>query len=121
MRFTVTAESQDKFNAWLNAQRTTPAPPATDSEKRGKEVFMSTTCIMCHNIGGTDARASIGPDLTHIASRPTIGAGTLPNNRGNLAAWVVDPQHIKPGIIMPPNPIQPDDFQALIDYLETLK
>jgi cytochrome c oxidase subunit 2 len=75
---------------------------------------------MCHTIQGTMARASVGPDLTHIASRPLIG-GVLPNTRGNLAGWVVDPQRIKPGVRMPMNPIRPDDLDPLLDYLESLK
>jgi len=63
----------------------------------------------------------VGPDLTHLASRRTIAAGTLPNTRGNLAGWILDPQKIKPGTRMPPNQLEPADLQALLAYLETLK
>jgi cytochrome c oxidase subunit II len=63
----------------------------------------------------------VGPDLTHLASRRTIAAGTLPNSRGNLAGWIIDPQKIKPGTRMPPNQLKPADLQALLAYLETLK
>jgi cytochrome c oxidase subunit 2 len=63
----------------------------------------------------------VGPDLTHLASRLTIAAGTLPNTRGNLAGWIVNPQSIKPGTRMPPNQLQPADLQALLAYLESLK
>ena len=63
----------------------------------------------------------MGPDLTHLGSRLTIAAGTLPNTRGNLAGWIVDPQSIKPGAEMPSNQISPDDLQALLAYLETLR
>jgi cytochrome c oxidase subunit 2 len=76
---------------------------------------------MCHTIRGTDAASHVGPDLTHIASRAMIAAESLPNTRGALAGWIVDPQRIKPGNQMPPNPLQPDDLQALITYLQTLK
>jgi cytochrome c oxidase subunit 2 len=76
---------------------------------------------MCHAIGGTLAGSRVGPDLTHLASRRTIAAGTLPNTRGNLAGWIVNPQAIKPGTRMPPNALEPDDLQALLTYLGTLK
>jgi cytochrome c oxidase subunit 2 len=121
MRFVVVAEAESKFKQWYSDALSTAHSPDTDSRARGQQVFLSTTCAVCHMISGTDARATIGPDLSHIASRPFIGAGTLPNNRGNLAAWIVDPQHIKPGIKMPPNPLEPADLQALLDYLESLK
>jgi cytochrome c oxidase subunit 2 len=76
---------------------------------------------MCHTIQGTRANGKVAPDLTHLASRRTIAAGTLPNTRGHLAGWVVDPQKIKPGNKMPPNNLNPDDLQALLSYLESLK
>jgi cytochrome c oxidase subunit 2 len=75
---------------------------------------------MCHTIRGTDAGSRLGPDLTHIASRMMIAAETLPNTRGALAGWIVDPQRVKPGNQMPPNPLAADDLQALITYLKTL-
>jgi len=77
--------------------------------------------VMCHAIGGTPAGSRIGPDLTHLASRRTIAAGTLPNTRGNLAGWIVNPQAIKPGVRMPSTRLDSDDLQALLTYLETLK
>jgi cytochrome c oxidase subunit 2 len=76
---------------------------------------------MCHAIGGTPAGSHAGPDLTHLASRRTIAAGTLPNTRGNLAGWIVDPQRIKPGAKMPPNMLEPKDLEALLTYLQSLK
>ena len=76
---------------------------------------------MCHAIAGTPAGSRIGPDLTHLASRHTIAAGTLPNTRGNLAGWIVDPQRIKPGAKMPPNQLSPADLNALLAYLESLR
>jgi cytochrome c oxidase subunit 2 len=72
-------------------------------------------------VRGTLAAASIGPDLTHLASRRTIGAGLLRNTRGNLAGWVLDAQSIKPGVDMPPNQLEPDELQALLAYLGSLK
>jgi cytochrome c oxidase subunit 2 len=87
----------------------------------GQQVFLSTRCAMCHAIRGTDAGSHVGPDLTHLASRRTIAAGTLPNIRGALGGWVLDPQSIKPGAYMPPNQLKTDELHALLSYLESLK
>ena len=121
MAFFVVAEPLDKFNAWLAHQVSTPPPPADPVAKEGEQVFLSHTCIMCHTIRGNGSGGKFGPDLTHIAGRMTIAAGTLPNNRGNLAGWILDSQSIKPGNKMPPNPLKADDLNALLAYLETLQ
>lgn len=121
MRFTVTAEASSKFQTWLSAQRKSPSPPATPEQQKGQEVFLRSSCILCHSISGTPAHATIGPNLSHIASRPTIAAGTLPNNRGNLGGWILDAQHVKPGAKMPQNPMPSDDLESLLDYLESLR
>jgi cytochrome c oxidase subunit 2 len=121
MAFFIVAEPVEKFQAWLAQQVSTPPPPADPEAQRGEVVFLSHTCVMCHTIRGSGAGAKLGPDLTHIASRMTIAAGTLPNNRGNLAGWISDSQSIKPGNKMPPNPLKADDLNALLTYLETLK
>ena len=76
---------------------------------------MGRTCIMCHSIVGTDARGRVGPDLTHFASRPMIGAGALPNTTGHLAGWIIDPQKVKPGCRMPQNPMPAEDLRDLLD------
>jgi cytochrome c oxidase subunit 2 len=76
---------------------------------------------MCHTITGTQAGGRLGPDLTHIASRKTLAAGSLPNSMGHLAGWITDPQAIKPGVNMPQQLLPPDDLQALLEYLESLK
>ena len=76
---------------------------------------------MCHTIRGTEANGKNGPDLTHFASRRSIAAGTLPNNRGNLGGWILDPQHIKPGSYMPPTLLRQGELDPLLDYLESLR
>ena len=121
MRLVVIAESADKFNAWLASQRSPAPPPADDAQGRGQQVFLNSPCIMCHTIRGTDANGSVAPDLTHLASRKSIAAGTLPLTRGHLAGWITNSQEIKPGNRMPPVPLSPDDLQALLSYLESLK
>ena len=121
MRFEFVAEPPDKFNQWLTQGRQNAHQPTTESEGRGEEVFLTNQCVMCHTIEGTPARASLGPDLTHFGSRKTLAAGSFPNTRGYLAAWIANPQNIKPGARMPPNPLSSDDLNALVDYLESLK
>jgi cytochrome c oxidase subunit II len=121
MAFIVVAEPPEQFAAWLERQRDTARTPSDSLTKRGQEVFLASSCVMCHAVGGTPAGSRVGPDLTHLASRRTLAAGTLPNTRGHLAGWVVDPQQIKPGVRMPPNAIEPNDLQALLAYLESLR
>jgi cytochrome c oxidase subunit 2 len=121
MGFLVIAQRPDSFASWLSRQRDTALTPTTELARRGQEVFLASSCVMCHAIAGTPAGSRVGPDLTHLASRRTIAAGTLPNTLGNLAGWIIDPQKIKPGTRMPPNQLKPADLQALLAYLETLK
>jgi cytochrome c oxidase subunit 2 len=121
MRLEFVAESPAKFESWLSAARQNASPPATDSARHGEQVFVSNQCVMCHTIQGTNARATAGPDLTHIASRRMLAAGAVPNTRGYLAGWIANPQNIKPGVQMPANPLSSDDLNALVDFLEGLK
>jgi cytochrome c oxidase subunit 2 len=121
MGLLIVAEGPESFGAWLSRQRDTARTPTDSVARRGQEVFLGSTCVMCHAIAGTPAGSRIGPDLTHLASRRTIAAGTLPNTRGNLAGWIINPQAIKPGVRMPPNRLDSDDLQALLTYLETLQ
>jgi cytochrome c oxidase subunit 2 len=120
MAFWVVAEPPERYQAWLAQQRQSAQQPGTETARRGQQVFLSAPCIMCHTIQGTQAGANIGPNLTHLASRSTLAAGTLPNTREHLSAWIVDPQSIKPGNRMPPNSLNPDDLQSLLDYLQSL-
>jgi cytochrome c oxidase subunit II len=121
MALHVIAEPPEQYRRWVASQRG-PAPTPTDSvTNRGREVFLTGQCAMCHAITGTSAASRAGPDLTHLASRRTIAAGTLPNTRGALAGWIVDPQRIKPGANMPPNQLAPQDLEALLTYLQSLK
>ncbi|HEY9420346.1 MAG TPA: cytochrome c oxidase subunit II [Thermoanaerobaculia bacterium] len=125
MQFLVVAEPPEKFQAWLAAQRQPAAPPKTPLEARGQQVFLQSQCALCHTIRGTGrgtgAGGTAGPDLTHIASRRTLGAGILPNTRGHLKGWIVNAQSSKPGNRMPPTVIRSEDLNALLAYLESLK
>jgi cytochrome c oxidase subunit 2 len=82
---------------------------------------MSSTCVTCHTIRGTQAGSRVGPELTHVASRRTIAAGTLPNTREQLMQWVRDPQAIKPGTRMPASRLSEDDLRAVVAYLGSLQ
>ncbi|MGZ3182173.1 MAG: cytochrome c oxidase subunit II [Telluria sp.] len=121
MALLVIAEPQDQYDAWVARQRGEAPAPATVLAQRGQEVFMRNTCVMCHTIQGTQAGARTGPDLTHFASRTTLAAGMFPNNRGHLAGWIANAPTMKPGVAMPSNILQPDDLQALLAYMETLR
>ena len=121
MAFDVIAESQADFDRWLSAMRRPASPPATPETEHGREVFDSARCAGCHAVEGTGAAGLLGPNLTHIATRSTLGAGTLANTPEHLAAWIRDPQTIKPGNQMPANPMSDADLQALVAYLETLR
>ena len=121
MRLSITVEPPEQFDLWIEAQRRLPPQPSDDQQKRGQQVFLSTTCVMCHTVRGTSARATVGPDLTHIASRQWLGAGSVPNARGWLAGWILDPQTLKPGVRMPQHNFNGEELNTLLDYLETLK
>jgi cytochrome c oxidase subunit 2 len=121
MTLVVVAEPPEKFAAWYETQLQPAAAPTDPSVARGQRVFLDGRCAMCHAVEGTPAASNVGPVLTHLASRLTLGAGALPNTRGNLGGWVVDPQQIKPGARMPPSPLPPADLEALLDYLGTLR
>jgi cytochrome c oxidase subunit 2 len=121
MALGVVAEPPEAFDRWLDAQRQVPPPPSTPEQSRGLNIVERGPCALCHTIRGTTAAARLGPDLTHFASRSTIGAGTAPNTRGYLAGWIADPQHLKPGNRMPPTGLAPEDLQAVIAYMETLR
>jgi cytochrome c oxidase subunit 2 len=121
MAFTVVVESRDAFDAWLARQQRPPPAPSTESQERGLQTFLGSACVYCHRIAGTNASGTVGPDLSHVASRRAIGAGVVPNTPGYLAAWILDPQHFKPGNRMPGTSLDGDQLQDLLAYLETLR
>jgi len=121
MAFVVDVDSQADFLKWWQHQLQPAAAPATPLAQAGYTYVTTRQCSMCHTIGGTRASATFGPDLTHLASRRTIGAGTLPMSKGNLYGWVEDPQSVKPGNHMPTIGLEPDELHAVVAYLETLK
>jgi cytochrome c oxidase subunit 2 len=121
MGLEVVAESPEQFQAWTAAQLRPAPPPRTPLARRGQEVFLSLPCPTCHTVAGTPAGGKTAPDLSHLASRRTLAAGTLPNTRGHLGGWILDPQNVKPGNKMPPIAMESEDLLALLEYLETLR
>jgi cytochrome c oxidase subunit 2 len=121
MGFLVIADPPSEFQAWLARQRRAAAAPSTAAAKRGQALFQRGTCPMCHTVAGTLAGATMGPDLTHLGGRQTLGGGSLINRPGHLAAWIRDPHDVKPGNRMPPTPLTGEELQDLVAYLETLQ
>ncbi|MBZ5583288.1 MAG: cytochrome c oxidase subunit II [Acidobacteriia bacterium] len=121
MAMWVIAEPEDQFERWMEAQRAPSKQPSSASELRGRDVFLNNACVFCHHIAGTPAAGQVAPDLTHVGSRLTLAAGTLPNTKGNLGGWIADPQNVKPGNHMAQIDLPPGDLEPLLDYLESLK
>jgi cytochrome c oxidase subunit 2 len=110
------AQPRARFESWLlNESRPASATGA------GSQLFDSAGCGNCHQIRGTDASGQVGPDLTHVASRMTLAAGTIPNDRTHLREWIADPQHVKPGNKMPALHLSRQELTALTNYLESLR
>ncbi len=117
MALTVTVLNEADFADWID-RRSRPALPAKTAEHtRGRDVFFQAGCDACHSIRGTAAGGEVGPDLTHLGLRPTLGAGTLPNSKGALAGWIANPQALKPGNAMPRSYLAANDLHLLVDYL----
>ena len=113
MQLVVVAQPRAQFEQWLRGEQR----PAS----RWLPLFAKKGCANCHEIRGTPAKAHVAPDLTHVASRALLAAGTIPNDRAHLRAWLQNPQQVKPGTKMPNLPLSPRDLDALVSYLESLK
>jgi cytochrome c oxidase subunit 2 len=122
MAVEVIAMPSADFAAWLRSEGAPAAEPANDKDRRGKALFLAAGCGACHAVRGTQAIGTIGPDLTHIGARRSVGGDMLPMTQSNLARFVVDGQHLKPGNNMPPFRIFSDEeLDALSGYLVNLK
>ena len=112
MRFIVTVETAEEFDAWMKGQQQSATPPIDPTQQHGQQIFLTSVCTQCHTIQGTNANGRVGPNLTHVASRQYIAAGSLQNTRDHLRSWITDPQAIKPGIRMPMNTYSEDDHRT---------
>jgi cytochrome c oxidase subunit II len=124
MRLRVTAEPPATFASWLAAQQRPAGPAAATSDSaaaQGASLYSSLTCVNCHAIQGTADTARIGPDLTHLATRPSLAAERLPNTPANLRRWLAEPDVVKPGSHMPNLHLSDRDLNLLTAYLLTLR
>jgi cytochrome c oxidase subunit 2 len=121
MRILVIAETPEEFSEWQRHQLS-PAATATEvAVARGAATFNSMTCVKCHAIGSAGKSAPFAPDLTHLATRATLGAGVLENTPANLALWLRDPQQFKEGSHMPDAQLSESQVADLVAYFETLR
>ncbi|WP_046863485.1 cytochrome c oxidase subunit II [Microvirga massiliensis] len=121
MAFDVIAMPRNEFDAWLSGLAKPVAQPRTPELRRGRDLFVSLGCGACHAVRGV-SEARIGPDLTQVGARRTIGAGTLPGGVGNIAGWIASAQHLKPGNAMPSyDQLEGPQLRALAAYLESLR
>lgn len=120
MGIQVIAQPRPQFEQWLANQRAPAAVPTDSMALAGRDAFEHQACALCHSIAGTTAAGKLGPDLTHVASRLMLGAGTIPNTPGHLSGWIMNSQTIKPGNDMPQMYLSGGDLHAIVAYLGTL-
>jgi cytochrome c oxidase subunit 2 len=121
MALELVVQPSTAYRAWLASESAPSRPPTTAIEQAGEHVFMTSACASCHRIAGTPAQGEIGPDLTHVASRATLAADTIPNTPSELAAWIRNPQAIKPGDRMPDLGLPENEISELVAYLDSLR
>jgi cytochrome c oxidase subunit 2 len=121
MSMYVVAQPPSAYRAWLGATAAPAHTPASATEQAGQQQFLADQCSSCHMIRGTSAAGLIGPDLTHVASRMTLASAEIPNRPAWLAAWIRNPQAIKPGDRMPDLGLSPHQVSLLVTYLDSLK
>jgi cytochrome c oxidase subunit 2 len=120
MHFLLVVQPAGAYAAWVQHQLLASTAPSAPEAERGARLFQQLTCVSCHAIDGTAARARVGPDLTHVASRQFLGAGVLTNTPDHLTRWLENPQAVKPGCYMPNLRLTAAEVRALTAYLETL-
>lgn len=122
MRFIVVAEEPAKFAAWQQAQSQPAAEPAASAAAAaGLALYQRLSCVSCHTVKGLAAGASVGPDLTHLASRQILGAGVSENTPAALRTWLKNPDAVKPGVLMPNYNLTDEQLDELGAYFATLK
>ena len=121
MSLFVVAQPEASFRSWLANMAAQAPAPATATARAGQRLFLTSQCASCHQIRGTSAQGTVGPDLTHLASRRTIAAATLVNDRGHLLRWISQPQSVKPGNRMPDLGLPASEYDEIVGYLESLR
>jgi len=118
MLLRVVVHDPAEFEKWVQSQQA-PAMQVASAQK-GRELFASLNCVNCHRIDGSIAEGVFGPDLTHLMTRRTIGAGVAANTPENLHQWVRDPQVLKVGCLMPNLQLLDNEVDEIVGYLQTL-
>jgi cytochrome c oxidase subunit II len=122
MRFAVVVEEEEPFARWLAQQAAPAMAPTEPRAAEGRELFLASGCGACHTVRGTDAAGVVGPDLTHVGARQSLGAGVLWDDPDRFRRWVAHAQDLKPGVHMPAfGMLSPEELEALAAYLEQLK
>lgn len=122
MRLRVIVQSESEFEQWVAEQsEDAAAPPEGSLAAQGREALLDGQCINCHAIQGTEAQATIAPDLTHFAARGTFAGAMFEVNERNLARWLANPPAMKPGARMPDYGLSQDEIDALVAYLLSLE
>ncbi len=121
MVFYVVAEPAEEFQAWLENEAAPAVEPTTPQAEQGRDIFLGASCVGCHTIRGTDAAGELGPDLTHLATRETIGAGVSPLTPETLRDFIANPHDQKPGVTMPPTELTDDELDAVVAFLMQLE
>jgi cytochrome c oxidase subunit II len=121
MEILVEALPASEFEDWLQREADPAAEPRTGAAEDGRQIFEGASCAGCHTIRGTSAEGELGPDLTHLADRETLGAGVMPLTPANLGDFITDPQDDKPGVSMPPTELTPEQVDAVVAYLTELE
>ncbi|MEO1936090.1 MAG: cytochrome c oxidase subunit II [Myxococcales bacterium] len=121
MLLRVVVEPRADFERWVREQQRPATNDSAVSVAVGRAVFEETACVSCHSVRGTPANGTFGPDLTHLMSRTTLGAGVATNDRAHLIEWITSPDHLKPGARMPAMQLEPAQILAVVDYLESLQ
>jgi cytochrome c oxidase subunit II len=121
MLLRVNVQSREEFDAWIREQAAPARHDGAEVVSEGRRIFERTACINCHAVAGTAANGRFGPDLTHLMSRQTIGAGIAPNTPENLRRWIKRPDDLKPGSLMPAMGLSESELDAITTYMTSLQ
>ncbi len=122
MSFYAVVEEKEAFQRWLAHQQAPALPPRVPIAARGQELFLANGCGACHTIRGTPASGVVAPDLTHVGSRLSLGAGILPNEPDDFLQWIAHTEDLKPGVHMPTfGMLPPEELRVLAAYLDGLQ
>jgi len=122
MALVVVVQDPDEFDQWLAAERSPAGPVQGAQQQRGQGVFLSSGCGACHAVRGTPADGTVGPDLTHVGGRLSLGAGTLDTTRESFRRFVAETEQVKPSVRMPSFGMLPGaELDAIAAYLESLR